>query len=333
MGSTVIWIDCSGNTLKQALKGNKNPHVYVFGSKVNGKEREFNGSWPGREAFRVEDSDIYYVVVSSDARGVIITDKDGKKIGGNPYDKNNIYLDLADSWLGKSITQYYKGANRSGFLSNTPGKCSIGVGSQGHCCLYTIIDDEVVNGVVHGKSKFIGRANEKKNYYIKRYNNSYVTEAPGFKWESNGHISDKSSAYYESNGDVGDYNLYFKYRAKRSDSPQPYTYTQNDIDSSKMTATNKRMAFVGGSKIRIQNMSYFESYGTYYYTGTQSVKSDFYSDNTQITYDNYYGGHGGNQSSDGRIGDAFMTLMYDWFEYKIPVDQSDTYTFQLHGAR
>ena len=333
LGSTVIWIDCSGDTLKQALKGNKNPHVYVFGSKVNGKEREFNGSWPGREAFRVEDSDIYYVVVSSDARGVIITDKDGKKIGGNPYDKNNIYLDLADSWLGKSITQDYKGANRSGFFSNTPGKCSIGVGSQGHCCLYTIIDDEVVNGVVHGQSKFIGRANEKKDYYIKRYNNSYVTEAPGFKWESNGHISDKSSAYYESNGDVGDYNLYFKYRAKRSDSPQPYTYTQNDIDSSQMTATNKRMAFVGGSKIRIQNMSYFESYGTYYYTGTQSVKSDFYSDNTQITYDNYYGGHGGNQSSDGRIGDAFMTLMYDWFEYKIPVDQSDTYTFQLHGVR
>ena len=327
IGSTVIWIDCSGSTLKKVVEGGNRPVVYAWDS----NKRDLNGAWPGREAMRIEDSDIYYVVVAADCRGIIITDKNKKKVGGNPSDSNNIYIDLTDTWLGSSFTQWYAGANRSGFSRNQPGKCRVGNGTQGHCCLYTIIDDEVVNGTLHSQSQFTTQYNSKKGKLTK-YTSYYITNAPGYNNRNN-------VVTYSYNNDIGGYNLYYRYRAKRSDEPQMYTYTQADIDSSQMTAKDKRMAFVGGSKIRMQNMSYFESYGTIYYTGQQSVKSDFYSEEnvnnskTQITYDNLYGGAGGNQQSMGRVGDCFMTLMYDWFEYKIPVDQSDTYTFQVKGLR
>ncbi len=323
-GSTVIWIDTDNDYLRDI----GTPYVYVWDN--NGLP--LNGPNPGWPATRLEDSSIYYVVVSASARGCVIKDSHNQKHGGNPSDKNNIYFDRTDSlrYNSSGSTKYYYDY----------AVCNYGIGRQGHCCLYTVIDNDVLSGAIHKNSTFssathyvgmlANQAGAKYDEIHKDWSYDRYLE-----WKSNSAVYTEDRAYYYNNyGRYYAHKATYLYRCKRYDEPRYYTYTQKKIDKSKMTATNLRMAFVGGSKIRIENASYYETYGTYYHTHTQSITSDFKSSNgTAITLDNQFGGAGGNKGSMGRVGDCNLTLMYDWFEYKIPVDQTDTYTYQLHGLR
>lgn len=337
LGKTVIWLDCSdknGILYKEIIAKGGVPVVYAWEYRqVEDLPKPYSatGSWPGYTATRVEDSPYWYVVVSSSVRFMHITSSldPNTKIGGNPYEytwsewvysdsrkvwekkynsvkhQNEIYLDIADTIVGPRYASYHQ--------ANEPGKCNIGLGSQGHCCLYSIIDQDVLTGVLHSQS-YVGNGRTVRSNYK-------GIAVPGY-----------------GRGDVVTYRNYItscRYRVKRSDIPRTFTYTKETIDFEADGITDLRMAFVGGSKNRIQNQSYFESYGTFYATGSQLTTSEFEASNssTKITYDNLFGGNGGNDNSDGRVGDSFIDTMYDWYEYKIPVDQSDSYTFQIKGVQ
>ncbi len=366
-GQTVIWIDTENNFLRDARENKRTIFVHAW-TTSGGTDLSLTGTFPGIVAYRMEDSNYYYAIVPSSCRGLIISVKYDtqvsgsfkpagkdyyvKKIGGNPYDDNKVYTDLTDSWErhtynGNLVSGYSKYA-----VPYSPAVCRLETGKQGHCCLYTLIDKEVLDGTVHSQA-VIAR---KKDIYTY----TYVGDIPGIKYESVSNywqLKNESSCYTNDNQNrIYYYNNFskymwtsmnFKYRAKRSDDGPYYNYTQEEIDHSAMTGKDLRMAFVGGSNIRIQNASYYHSYGTFKWGQSQSITSEFDSEEnlnwddrlgrnttkTDITLHNQYGGNGGNKQSMGRVGDADMTLMYDWFEYKIPVDQSDVYTFELCGLR
>ena len=44
-----------------------------------------------------------------------------------------------------------------------------------------------------------------------------------------------------------------------------------------------------------------------------------------------FGGYGANNASSDRVGDSKLLPYYDWYEYKIPVEQSNVYTFEVWG--
>lgn len=312
LGSTVIWIDTDNVLLRDVGV----PYVYAWDSHY----QALNGAWPGAPAIRVEDSQYYYVVVSSSCYGIIITKKEsnGKftKIGGTPSKGSGsggeIYTDITDLWRyqdttynGKAVKRYYM-----------PSGCKIGNGAQGNCCPYTLIDYDVLTDA----NPFTAGNDTASLMDYCNTTNWMDKTAPGQVTKVSGY----------------NFRYVFHYRAKRSNAPQTYTYTKADVDRSAMVGKDLRMAFVGGSKIRIQNASYYETYSTLYYLNWQSLNSDFYSDaatRTRLTKDNQYGGAGGNKNSMGRVGDAMLTLIYDWYEYKIPVDQSDVYTFECYGMK
>ncbi len=398
-GQTVIWIDTNNNYLRDIKDQNGTMLVYAW----DNNKLAINGDWPGNPAIRLEDSKIYYVVVSSSCRGLIISRKypkgsgkeqvEGKDFeierrGGDPYHNHNIYNDLADVPVYDPVDDHNV---EKEFTS--PVNCNYGgAARQGHSCLYTIIDNEVLNGTVHNQA-IVGNGYSNGNlppWYV-NYDWSYLLEVPGIEYTEerndvgynkyNGTIQipsqlygdygswgwikfknfltsitikDESSAFFPDmdtieakryrldNEELRNsfvYNtLYLKYRTKRSDSPRSYSYTKTVVDHNSFDHKNLRMAFVGGDKIRIENASYWATYGTINYTNTQSYYSDFYSEEnnngkTNISLDNLFGGAGGNKGSYGRVGDCYLLSVYDWFEYKIPVDHDDVYTMEFYGLR
>lgn len=320
-GSTVIWID-SDNTY---MKGKGAPNVYVWKGTYNRSRNtwtntsDLNGPWPGREALQVDNTQYYYVVVDSHADGCVLSYNNGKnKIGGGnvQYDGGNIYFDDRDKVYtgttnlnGHSYTHY----------SDHPQLCSIG--QQGPDCLFEIIDGDVLSGryttCMRGGDE---PALNKGKFFL----DSYHESAPGLYTRRS---NDWRSKYYY----VADY----QYRAKKSDTPPEYNVEIADVDTSDMTGTNLRMPFVGGDRIRIENASYYYTYGTLYSTGSASIDSNRKASNKGATIrpDNLFGGNGGNGKSMGRVGDAELSIVYDWYEYKIPVDQTNTYTFQIKGLK
>lgn len=71
-------------------------------------------------------------------------------------------------------------------------------------------------------------------------------------------------------------------------------------------------------------------------SGTSSavsqVESTLHSkDKTTLSNSWKFGGYGSNHSSDNRVGDSKLLPYYDWYEYKIPVEQSNVYTFEVWG--
>lgn len=94
-------------------------------------------------------------------------------------------------------------------------------------------------------------------------------------------------------------------------------------DAGDMTGSDLPMAFVGGNKVRATNKSYVETYGEYQkYNQNHSV---------QLNNSNKFGGSGGNGESMNRVGDTQLSPYYDWYEYKIPVDQLANFTFEVKG--
>ena len=89
-----------------------------------------------------------------------------------------------------------------------------------------------------------------------------------------------------------------------------------------MQSGELNMAYVGGGKIRIKNKSYSETYGD------DKMQN---SDKSRNIYSGHKFGGSTRGGSDHRSGDAKLLPYYDWYEYKIPVEQSNVYTFEITG--
>lgn len=324
-GSTVIWIDTNNDYLRN--KGT--PKVYVWDI----AENTLHGNWPGDDAIHLDDTPYYYVVVPSNAYGCIICDQAGNKIGGDEgnndskqTNKGNIYFDT-DYW----VTNY---PNSRTIDWKEPKTCAID--SQGRDCLYQIIDEEVLSG----STTLMYTRKYTKNGWINR--DKYVeSNPPALYIKQNGQ-------YVRKEYSGSSYTYYYRYRAKHQDSPPTFTYTQRAVDRGNMAAIDLKMAFVGGNRIRMVNESYWYTYGTLFTKGQSAVTSNKKnaSHNVNLSIDNLFGGDHDNQEAKGdhpelrgnafsanRVGDTKLQMMYDWYEYKIPVDQGDVYTIQFSGVK
>lgn len=352
MGKTVIWIEADNAYLNK-----KQPWVYVW----DRSDRALNGAWPGMMATRVEQTDYYYVVTDASAFGLIITTDNGaNKIGGTPTGQANdhsnnggeIYLDLADRAevrnddpvsYPKNWKKTCYGKSKS-LIHNSfavPGSCKWGEDQQiGGCCLYTIIDAEVLSANGYSESRFDNSLSwtYSGEALVYDYHATTGNKCPDLA----GH---RGSLFAYAPGKVGDllpsiggaYKYY--YRAKRQDTCPQYETLVADVSRDDMDGKELRMPFIGGSKIRLTNLSYDSSYSSYRFSGG-SRKQEYLSDSAfksesdaSINSSNLFGGSGGNRESMGRVGDAKLSILYDWYERKIPVDQSNEYTFQVQGLR
>ncbi len=104
-----------------------------------------------------------------------------------------------------------------------------------------------------------------------------------------------------------------------------------------MSVTDIKMPFVGGNKVRITNRSYYETFNSIInnnancYDGHDHDKYHKRAENGNfILSNNLFGSQG--ISGKGRVGDASLNTMYDWYEFKIPVDSLNTYTFEVKGV-
>ena len=100
------------------------------------------------------------------------------------------------------------------------------------------------------------------------------------------------------------------------------TYSQPGVNEADYNATDYKMAFVGGFKVRVQNKSYMDVYGE---------GNKLNSNKHIIGSGNRFGGTNGNEESDGRLGLADLSPYFDWYDFKIPVSSKATYTFTLTG--
>lgn len=111
-----------------------------------------------------------------------------------------------------------------------------------------------------------------------------------------------------------------------------------------MIVTGVPMVFVGGNRVRIQNKSYYDTFnadktdsgGKNLTSGNlfSNTWSDEGSWNLVIGKDEF-----GNDvttiakkfSYNNRVGDAELSTLRDWYEFKIPVDSMNEYTFEIKG--
>lgn len=100
---------------------------------------------------------------------------------------------------------------------------------------------------------------------------------------------------------------------------------------------NIPMAYVGGGKIRIKNKSYVTTYGEGQ-MGNEAACDPYENapDSTQLLKNGWlFGGkstgESGSEYYESRVGDAMLLPYYDWYEYKIPLEQSNIYTLQIEG--
>lgn len=86
------------------------------------------------------------------------------------------------------------------------------------------------------------------------------------------------------------------------------------------------MVMVGGEKVKFTNKSYAVTYG-------EGQRTDEFGN--QIWNGNPFGGdnRGGASvgSTLGRVGDTSLSTIYDWYEFKIPVEKLDTYIMEIKG--
>ena len=238
-----------------------------------------------------------------------------------PAGKKIIWIDTDNSYLNKNTPYVYVwNRNDQPLNGNWPGTTPTRV--EGSSCFYVLVNSDAYGCIISlnsGSRKIGGDPSNSNNIYIPTSNASYII--------IDGDVL--SSAGYTHGGS--------RYRTKVQSNPPTYTVPVPGIDVSSMDATDLRMPFVGGSKIRMVNQSYYDSYGTSVLTGGTQYLSDgdFKSENSAgwIVSSNLFGGTGGNQSSMNRVGDTSMSLIYDWYERKIPVDQSDEYTFQVKSVK
>ncbi len=333
VGNTVIWINTDVVNKYFKLGEEQYRDIYVYACDID--DNDTNGAWPGGKALRVEDTDNFYAVIPANSYLVILSYKDssGKqvKIVGKdqPGGSGHVYLDNTDY-----KTFQTSGSERRWVQYST---CQFG-SSQGMCCLYEIIDMDVYNK----DERSIVRWYNTKNGITYRDYMSYTHLKKDGSTVKDDAIPDRKY--------IADHKYDMYYRAKKQDSPVTYLRQERIYTPSGMTRTDLRMAFIGGRKIRITNMSYYDTYTNKLYdeggvTHTVPTHSGIWNSMretennnqkpVQVEIDKYapYGGSGGNKQSMGRIGDSELTMIYDWYERKIPVDSVDEYLIQVKGLR
>lgn len=382
IGSTVIWIDqgikLGGKSLDE-ISQTEPLKIYVWGE--NGAALLGTNDNPA-PMIKVEDTDCYYVVVDSSARGCKIKRTDTNEwINTNNSDNHNFYFDDTGTHSGQDATPY--------FLAKTPAGSKIS--GQGYCEPYVIITQQAIDGdwmyedretrkktrVYYGYPEYknaeytdeyeyqgithyemeSGHTQRIRGYYdyytvnldgrqIKRYENGWNTgyyfEYGGYRYTLDSSLEKYLHPVYGTlTGHTGDKMARYKYRGIQQ--IKPPTYNVSYDEGAALDNRNLRMPFVGGSKLRIVNESYYATYGGQYFRLAKNNGSWLpYLDYMQNSrYDakigntsgySLFGGKGDNNNSDGRVGDARLYIMYDWYEYKIPVDQSNTYKFQISGV-
>jgi len=88
------------------------------------------------------------------------------------------------------------------------------------------------------------------------------------------------------------------------------------------------------SGLELPNMTNFTKHsGTDSSDAEQKVNNTLTGGKDKDTLDGnwLFGGYGDNNASDNRVGDSKLLPYYDWYEYKIPVEQSNVYTFEVWG--
>ncbi len=177
-------------------------------------------------------------------------------------------------------------------------------------------------------------------------------------------VNYQSGAHYSGDGESNNINLrassedHYKYYLleptgsghkfnvnKRSyDNAPVIDDTPEDLAPEDMDGTELSLRYVGGTKVRIQNMGYYKIFGSGKKTnhfgwpmnnkalsGTDSRYYDNRMDSEGGPGGYMFGGDQGNACSDGRIGASELSAYYDWYEYKIPVAKETDYTFELTG--
>ena len=333
LGYTVIWIE------KEVFESTKYlnyrvPYIYVWDKDGN----DMNGAWPGRMATRVGETNYFYTVVPANSYGCILSVKEGSKyvkiggspqVNGDPDTAHRIFLDHVNVYRIRSYTNsewYGSYYNKREYYQY--GGCSLGA-DQGMCCLYERITTSVLDGTatyrISGlKSGYLCLDNIEVTHYTHDNTLAMVTEPPPERYIYSGEsVFAKDTKYH----------FEYKYRALNQDTPVSYWYDSQPVDKSSMTKTDLKMAFVGGTKIRLTNNSYFNSFTTYYKLGHNKVQSGKLNSlhDVNLTRTEAYGGSQGNKSSMGRVGDTSLSIIYDWYERKIPIDASDEYLVQVRG--
>lgn len=339
LGQTVIWVDGnikidddSGSSI--CIKDISTPEgvtpisIHVWGNGVDLVGTDAHHE----QMYRVENSNYYYMVVDSTARGCTIVRNDtGKKINNNINDSHNFHFDATSIW---SVGNRCGSCGRYYFAAPSGSK----IVGQGMCEPYIIIDQTVYDGynrIKNGSPAYYSLVVD--NYH----SNTWSRDRSGHDYT----VVD-SNTFYD-----GHRIYYYKYRARHQIKPPTYTVEIDEVDRSNMTATDLRMAFVGGSKLRMVNESFYGTYGAQYNRLGGGTSWSPYLENMKNSRNDMWigkggttsgrthslfggaGGSGGNNDSDGRVGDARLYIVYDWYEYKIPVDQDNTYTFQLSGVQ
>lgn len=190
-------------------------------------------------------------------------------------------------------------------------------GKTPHIYVWNTSSKVLYNGVWPGREMIrYGTSNYFYTVVSKDANMVIFTDGSGNKYSNGteGHQSISGSiVYWEMTKSGSSFNA-----SSRTVLPTiPVTY--DDISTGEMTASNLKMVMVGGEKIRITNKSYVETYGS-------GKKTNEYG-NT-IHDSNPFGG---NSQGQGRVGDARLETIYDWYEFKIPVDVLNTYAFEIKG--
>ncbi len=354
----------------------KNLRVYAWYETEGGELIEPCGGWPGMEPIRVAQTDYYYLPVDSSTYACILNYGDSNsKIGSDELIKNysgKILFDYTDlkhvnmhAYLSndkvKDVTYTdSSGTLRQGYklkstyrddliIVNEPSQSFYS--GQGTDSLFECIDHDVLSG-----KWFLNTKEWNKDGTSPNQVDTYCNKAPGKVVKNGPNLGNNYFTEVEitrPDGSTGTtmawystrnkYDMYesanYYYRAKSLMDPPYYEYEEPYVDLSDMTATDLRMAFVGGSKIRLRNYSYYYSYGTIYSTGTShltTTREHSKKWGEMISTSNYFGGGGGlggNRDSMGRIGDTTFSMYYDWYEYKIPVDQSNTYNIQFKSVK
>ncbi len=281
---------------------------------------------------RVEESSYYYVNVPSRCRGCILYRSDKgtpEKIGPNTTGDYRYWFDAHQVWQ-------VSGTCSTCGTSNKLRPSSDHIVGQGLTDPFVIFNQYTYAGY-NTKN---GKTRTTDGYYNLSHD-KYHSEA----WSRMGTSTDVT--YTSSNsGHTGIY----KFRPEITVQPPTYKVkvNKNGTDRSTMVI-DKRMVFVGGSKLRMVNESYYDTYSAQnsrlkasgagktswprYLEGLKNERNNVYIGKPD-SFSSLFGGADGNGSSQGRIGDTRLYIIYDWYEFKIPVDKEESsYNVQFAGLQ
>lgn len=220
--------------------------------------------------------------------------------------------DTTSSGAGTKVTEVF-----DEYPSSDNSTIIIVKNTGGHAVLYGWIWPEGGSGDSEGfgNTAYPGKA-------LLRYKDSdyYYTEVPSTAHKmilsKGGSDSDKLTGELVLN-DTGTRYAYIILNDSYNGVTRTNTAPNVEVTENTSGKSSVKMVFVGGSKVRFKNYSYNN-----YYSG----KKDQYGNSVD-------GGRlfGGNDQGSGRVGTTRASAMFDWYEYKLPIDTQNEYAFQIKG--